>query len=67
MATGQEGDALTEDHRRAIFLALVQAQDRGSPVAESRLAMADQFGLTSKQVEAIEREGLDGNWPPLGD
>jgi hypothetical protein len=35
-------------------------------VALSRKAVADRFGVTEQQVRQIEREGLDGNWPPLG-
>jgi hypothetical protein len=67
MPATEDGDSLTEDRRRAVFLALVEAQDGGSQVAESRIVMADRFRLTAMQVQEIEREGLDSNWPPLGD
>ena len=56
---------LTEDRRREIFLALVESQDRGTPVAESRTAVSKQFGITEQQVQEVEREGLDEGWPPL--
>lgn len=59
------GPPLTEDRRREIFLALVEAQDRGTPVAESRTAMSKQFEVTEQQVQEVEREGLDKGWPPL--
>ncbi len=56
-----------EGLRREVFLALVEAQDRGAPVAESREQTAARFGLTAEQVRLIEREGMDNGWPPLGD
>ncbi len=51
--------------RMEVFQALVEAGDRGLTVAQSRKAVADQFGITEEQVRRIEQEGLDGNWPPL--
>jgi hypothetical protein len=64
--TGQEnGQTIPEDRRREIFLALVETQDGGTSVAESREAMAERFGVTKRQVQEIEREGLDSDWPPL--
>jgi hypothetical protein len=48
-----------------LFLALVEAQDGQMSVAQSRTAVADRFGVSEQQVRQIEREGLDGNWPPL--
>jgi hypothetical protein len=56
---------LTEDRRREVFAALVAAQDTGLDVASSRKQVARENGLTVKQVEKIEKEGLDGQWPPL--
>ena len=56
---------LSEDERRAAFLALVEAQDGQMAVAQSRKAVAERFGVTEQQVRRIEREGLDENWPPL--
>jgi hypothetical protein len=61
----QPTDDLTVDRRRAIFLAVVEAQDRGQTVNESREEAARRFAVTVEQVRAIEREGLDENWPPL--
>ena len=58
---------LPEDTKRAIFLALVEAQDAGVPVDESRAAVAKRFRVQPSQVKAVEKEGLDKDWPPLGD
>jgi hypothetical protein len=57
---------LPQAERMEVFLALVEAQDRGMTVAGSRQAVARRFGLGEQQVQRIEREGIDGNWPPLG-
>ncbi len=51
--------------RMEVFLALAEAGDRGLTVAQSRKAVAEQFGITEEQVRRIEREGLEGDWPPL--
>ena len=56
---------LSEERRKEIFLALVEAQDSVMTVAQSRMAMAERFGVTESQVRQIEREGLDNAWPPL--
>ena len=56
---------LAEQRRKEIFLALVEAQDEGADVAESRKQVAQQFGVDEADVRAIEREGLDAGWPPL--
>jgi hypothetical protein len=63
-----ESKPLTEAERKEIFLALVKAQDEGEmTVQESRRAVGREFGVSEGQVKVIEREGLDGDWPPLGD
>ena len=51
--------------RKAAFRALVEAQDRGLSVADSRRAVGEEFGLTADQVRAVEDEGVEGGWPPL--
>ncbi len=56
---------LAESHRKEIFVALVEAQDQKMTVPQSRRAVAERFGITEKHVVAIEREGLDKEWPPL--
>jgi hypothetical protein len=60
-------EPLTDEQRRAVFAALVAAQDDGLSVAASRDRVAGEFGLTPAEVQAIEREGLDAGWPPLGE
>jgi DNA-binding phage protein len=57
---------LAEPQRIEVFLALVEAQDNAMTVAASRKAVAEQFGVSERQVKGIEREGLDKEWPPLG-
>jgi DNA-directed RNA polymerase specialized sigma subunit len=63
----QTGEALPEARRKQIFLALVDAQDHDMTVDLSRKAVAERFGVSEGQVRQIEREGLDNDWPPLGD
>ena len=56
---------LPEERRRAAFKDLLEAQDRGVGVKESRALVAKNYGLTAEEVVAIEREGIDEQWPPL--
>jgi hypothetical protein len=56
---------ISEERRREIFLALVEAQDKSMSVAESRQSVAQQFSISELQVKQIEREGLNSGWPPL--
>lgn len=58
-------EALSDDRRREVFAALVAAQDAGVPVARSRAQVAERFGLAPDVIAAIEREGMDNEWPPL--
>jgi hypothetical protein len=57
---------LPEEERRAVFLALVEAQDAGRGVVLSRKEVAERFGITDRDVRRIEQEGIDAGWPPLG-
>jgi hypothetical protein len=57
--------SLSEPRRKEIFLALVEAQDSGESVAQSRKQIAEQFGVTEQLLRRIEQEGLDNGWPPL--
>jgi hypothetical protein len=61
-----EAKKLSLEERLAAFQMLVEAQDGQMSVAQSRKAVAERFGVTEEQVRQLEREGLDGNWPPLG-
>ncbi len=65
MAKQNTEKPLSEEARKAIFLALVQAQDGEMTVAASRKAIAERFEISDRQVKRIEQEGLDGSWPPL--
>jgi hypothetical protein len=56
---------LSEESRKEIFSALVDAQDQDMSVAQSRKLISERFGLTEKQLKQIEEEGLDQQWPPL--
>ena len=60
-----ESEQDSESRRKEVFLALVTAQDGEMAVAQSRKEIAARFGITEAEVVRIEREGLDGNWPPL--
>ncbi len=60
-----EAKTLSQEERMQVFLALVEAQDGEMTVAQSRQAVAGRFGVTEQQVRQVEREVLDGNWPPL--
>jgi hypothetical protein len=53
--------------RQDIFRALVAAQDGGISVPDSLQDVAQKFGVTEAEVRRVVREGLDGEWPPLGD
>jgi hypothetical protein len=55
----------SEEERRSIFLALVEAQDGDSGVVKSRKEVARRFGITDRQLRKIEQEGIDAEWPPL--
>ena len=46
MPREQLDETMTEDRRKAIFLALVEAQDQGKTVAESRAEASRQFDVT---------------------
>jgi hypothetical protein len=57
--------SLSLKERKKLFLTLVEAQDRGMTVAQSRKAVADGYGVSERLVEEIEQEGLDRDWPLL--
>jgi hypothetical protein len=57
--------SLSRAERKAIFLALVQAQDAGLAIAQSRYDVAQRFGVSVRQLKRIEEEGVAGDWPPL--
>jgi hypothetical protein len=55
----------SESLRMLIFLELVQAQDQGVSVADSRRDAATRHQLTVEQIREIEKEGLAKGWAPL--
>lgn len=57
---------LPVEQRQTIFLALVEVQDSGQGVAAARAEISRRFEVSEAQVRAIETEGLDEQWPPLG-
>jgi DNA-directed RNA polymerase specialized sigma subunit len=65
VAQGKEMEELSEETRKEIFLALVEVQDQGTGVAQSRKEIAERFGVSETQVRQIEAEGINGQWPPL--
>lgn len=60
-------DQLPEENRKELFRTLVESQDQGTTVKDSRTHMASQFNITIEQVHDIEREGINKQWPPLSD
>ena len=65
MSHENESTALAEPQRKQIFLALVEAQDQRVDVQKSRKLVAEQYGISERQLREIEEEGLDQEWPPL--
>ena len=57
--------ALTVKQRKSIFHALVETQDKGATVLESKKKVAAEYHITKEQLDLIEKEGLDKDWPPL--
>lgn len=58
-------EPLTEVRRRHVFATLVKVQDEGTAIIKSRTMVATTFEITPKEVEAIEKEGIESEWPPL--
>lgn len=55
---------LTVKQRQSIFHALVETQDKGVTVPESKKSVAAEYHITREQLELIEKEGLDKDWLP---
>lgn len=56
---------LPDDKKKELFRVLVEAQDAGTSVADSRQQVAEKFSLSVPEVIQVEREGVSNNWPPL--
>ena len=65
VATNVAGNRPPVGRRREAFRALVEAQDAGMSVPDSRRQVGDRYDLTEAEVLAVEREGVENNWPPL--
>jgi hypothetical protein len=59
--------SLPVDRRREVFVALVAAQDGGLSVLESRRKVVTEQGVSPNDLLKIEKEGLQKQWPPLGE
>jgi hypothetical protein len=58
-------EQISEDRRKEIFAAIVEAQDDNTDVIRCRQLIAFRFGLNDTQIEQIEQQGIEGGWPPL--
>lgn len=58
-------EALAEDQRKAVFMAVVEAEDKGTRPGVARQQVAEQFSISVEDVVDIEEEGVDKTWPPL--
>lgn len=58
-------DKIDEARQKQIFQLLVELQDQGLTVQESRRRIAEQESITIEQVQEIEQAGLRHVWPPL--
>ncbi len=56
---------LTTEQRKAIFLNLVEEQDKLCNVRKSYETVTDRFDITEAELRRIEEEGLEKEWPPL--
>ena len=66
MPSNERTELPPEPRRKEIFLALVETQDQNDvSVAQSRVIVAERFGVSENQVREIEREGLNNGWQPL--
>lgn len=62
-----ETKQIPESTRKAIFAAVIDAEDSGENPRNARKLVAEKFEITTDQVKSIEQEGLDKTWPPLED
>jgi hypothetical protein len=55
----------TENRRRIIFAALIDAEDRTRSLKLATAEVVVRFGITAAVAGEIEREGINNEWPPL--
>jgi hypothetical protein len=65
MTPGTDEQQPSEERRKEIFLALVNAQDQHVSVTDSRRWIEERFSVSESQLREIEREGMRNQWPPL--
>ena len=58
-------EPLPEETRKELFRTLVDVQDQGTAVEDSRQQLAAQFRIAVDEVRGIEQEGIANQWPPL--
>jgi hypothetical protein len=58
---------LTVQERKAIFRALVAAQDEMHSVRESYEKVTEHYEISLEQLRLIEDEGVENEWPPLAE
>lgn len=58
-------DTLTDEQRKEVFRVIVETQDQGMSVADSRRQVASDYSLSEGEIRDIERAGIEGKWPPL--
>ncbi len=58
-------EPIDPEKQKVIFLKLVEEQDAGTGVDQSRQRVSEEFGIQVTQVREIEKEGLSQKWPPL--
>lgn len=65
MTTHDETPTVPEPLMKEVFRDLVDAQDGGESVSDSRARVAGKFALAEATVVQIERTGIANGWPPL--
>ena len=60
-------NSIAVERRQQVFADVVAAQDEGLSVLVARARVAKQHDLPAEAVKDIEREGIENNWPPLGE
>jgi hypothetical protein len=61
------GRRLSTEEKMEIFSHLVATQDAGESVRKSYETVTEHFSISEEQLHAIEKEGLDNEWPPLSE
>lgn len=65
MQTRENERSISEQIPHEIFAALIDIQESGISLHQSRESVAERYDLPYSQIAKIEREGVLNNWPPL--